>query len=479
MRELWQKISYLGLKDKENNLDLRLVILTNRLNFVMGILLIILFLFAVIIATQRKFPAFGLNNLSILLQVGVCLLVFLLSFKSRHNLSRFIISNFPVFVIFVLPVSLGVVEEENFFYFPYVIIVFGFLSQLLINIKNEKAVYLTSILGYGIMLVSAEPFMIKMGSKGLIIPGILEDFYIFNKSIQVSIYAFLSLSLYYIKGLNYKIEKELSKKNIKLDQQNEELQTIIENLKITQQQLVQSAKMASLGTLTSGIAHEINNPLNYILGGVDILKSSLRRLLKKIKINEETSPILDDLGLSSSMVIEGAERTSSIVNSLMSFSTRGESKIQKTDINKVVVDSILFLRSRIPRDVNVIEDYKVKKKVYVYPEKMHQVFLSIIDNAIFATIHFTDDVAKVIELKSYEENYNDRERAVIEIYNTGEHIQKDHLSRIFDPFFTTKEPDQGMGLGLSEAFNLLKEHNGEIAIKNVSGGVKLIVTLPI
>ncbi len=478
MMKFWRKISNLGLNESENSFDVRLIVLTNRLNFLLAIILQLIFIVVVQLSLKNGTPVFTLEHCRLLFQVLICLIVIFLSSKSWHKVSRFIVAYVPVFVLFVIPVLIGIVNDTSFFYFPYIIILFAFNSQLLLDIRKEKGIYFLSIAFYTLLLIFAEALLKYKGPENLTAPDLIEHFFITLKIMQLSIFLLLSTSLYYIKRLYYKFEEELRMKNHKLDTQNEELQSALNHIKYAQQKMVHSAKMASLGTLASGVAHEINNPLNHIFGGIDILKNSLSQLFSKIEVNKELNQIAEDIKLSSSIIGEGADKASTIVNSLMTFSTIGESQKQNVDLNKLISDSMLFLKSRVPGNVNVIENYKSKAKPSIYSDKMHQVFLGIIDNAIYASTHFMDDGPKLIEIKTFEKKEKGFDKVVVEVYNTGNSIPEENLPRIFDPFFTTKDPDKSSGLGLSEAFSIVKEHKGNIFVENVSGGVKFIVELP-
>ena len=243
-----------------------------------------------------------------------------------------------------------------------------------------------------------------------------------------------------------------------------------DRLKSTQQQLVQSEKMASLGTLTSGIALEINNPLNAISGGMHILENNL------------TDP--KSMESARSMIRDGFERTHKIVKALMTFSKSDEDKPVKSDLHEIIDSTLLIVRSRIGDQIRIEKEYRLESTVPVFQGKLHQILLSIIDNAIFAIQHNEEEKEKkdeFIRICTWEVKGRTagEGQAVIEICNSGPAIPDQHISNIFDPFFTTKDPGEGTGLGLSITYSLVKDHDGDIEVHNVPDGVCFVIKLPV
>ncbi len=268
---------------------------------------------------------------------------------------------------------------------------------------------------------------------------------------------------------------ELERANLKISAQsmdlldkNVELESVIDELKATQQHLVQSEKMASLGTLTAGIAHEINNPLNFISGGLGII--------------EETDHEGSDMSIeemkerrqkATSLAYNGLERASNIVKALMTFSYRGNSKKTATNVHDIIDNSLLFLQSKLTDDFKIHKTYTLKKLIPLYPDRMHQVIMNIIDNAIFA-VTMNEQGTKEIGITTRQEG----NKAILEISNNGPAISEENLHQLFDPFFTTKDPGQGTGLGLSISYTLVSEHNGSIKAENLEKGVRFVIEIP-
>lgn len=226
--------------------------------------------------------------------------------------------------------------------------------------------------------------------------------------------------------------------------------------------------MASLGTLTAGVAHEINNPLNFISGGLGIIKET---------DSEETDMPIEEMKerrqKATSLAYDGLERASGIVKALMTFSHRGSSKKTATNIHSIIDNSLLFLQSKLKADININKAYTLKKSVPLYPDKMHQVIMNILDNAIYA-VNTKSEGPKNIGISTNLEG----EKVILEISNNGPAIDEENIHQLFDPFFTTKDPGQGTGLGLSISYTLVLEHNGTIKAENRENGVHFIIEIP-
>ena len=249
---------------------------------------------------------------------------------------------------------------------------------------------------------------------------------------------------------------------------NSELENVIDELKATQQHLVQSEKMASLGTLTAGVAHEINNPLNFISGGLGIIQETD---LKDSKMSEKEK--LSRRKKATKLAFDGLDRATEIVKALMTFSHRGSSKKNLSNLHVIIDNSLLFLQSRLTGQIEVRKEYNLTELVPVFQDKIHQVILNIIDNAIFATKKNQEGERLITITTSKIES-----KVVLDIFNNGPAIKTKHLPQLFDPFFTTKAPGEGTGLGLSISYTLINEHDGTIRAENKDDGVHLIIEIP-
>lgn len=258
------------------------------------------------------------------------------------------------------------------------------------------------------------------------------------------------------------INQQLSAKNELVRKQYQKLKTTLQNLKSAQTQLLQAEKMASLGILTAGVAHEINNPLNFIMGAYSGLK---KMLTTHGNNNEQIDFLLSSLKT-------GVERATGIVRSLNQFSRDSEDKNEDSDINMVLENCLMMLQSEINHKIK-LEKNLTSDQVIIKGNtgQLHQVFLNLLHNAIQAIVDKGE-----IEISTHVVDKN----LMVDIKDDGEGISKENLPKITDPFFTTKPPGKGTGLGLAISYNIIKEHNGWIEFDSEVGkGTAVRVFLPL
>jgi len=259
------------------------------------------------------------------------------------------------------------------------------------------------------------------------------------------------------------LEEKVTERTNEINAQKKEIEATLEKLKSTQIQLIQSEKMASVGILTAGFAHEVNNPLNYIQGGISALEDYLNDNMKEH--SDEVLPILE-------MINEGVNRTAQIVRSLNRFSKSSDIHMESCNIHRIIDNCLLVLHNQLEGKVQVFKNYDDKNPQVIGNEgKLHQVFMSVIINAEQA-------IEKKGEITISTQTKN--KVVSITISDTGCGISKENLSHISDPFFTTKEPGKGTGLGLSIVYSILREHNGAIDFESELGkGTTVRIVLPL
>ncbi|MCG6912644.1 hypothetical protein LJE86_01880 [bacterium BMS3Abin03] len=285
------------------------------------------------------------------------------------------------------------------------------------------------------------------------------------------------------------LEKERTLAKEKELEQAKEIEKAYHELKNTQSQLLHAEKMASLGALTAGIAHEIKNPLNFVSNFSEVSRELLDEMKSELKNgnNNEAMELAEDLNQNLEKIIQHGKRADSIVKGMLLHSrgTSGEKTL--TDINDLLDQYVTLayhgLRAQ-DKDFNITidKDYDNSiEKINVVPQDISRVFLNIINNACYA--------AHDKKRKSNDNNFspilrvftkNLKDKVEIRIADNGNGIPKDILDKIFQPFFTTKPTGEGTGLGLSLSYDIVtKMHNGELKVETYEGeGTNFIILLP-
>lgn len=256
--------------------------------------------------------------------------------------------------------------------------------------------------------------------------------------------------------------EDLQTTNEELHYQSTELQKALSDLKKAQERLVQSEKMASLGTLSSGVAHEINNPLNFIKGGFLGLQDYFE--------NNHTSDKNVQYFLKA--IDEGVNRAATIVHSLNRLSRPDDTPKELCSIHKIIDNCLMVLSNKIKNRIDVEKKYfNGNDSVLANDSKLHQAFLNIMTNSVQA-IENKGLIKINTEIKS--------KNLYIYISDNGTGINEVNLAKITEPFFTTKAPGEGTGLGLSMAYNIIKEHGGSIFFASeLNKGTTVTIELPI
>jgi signal transduction histidine kinase len=280
----------------------------------------------------------------------------------------------------------------------------------------------------------------------------------------------------------YKLDLEI--RNVELASRQDELEQL-------QMQMVQSEKMASLGKLAAGVAHELNNPAGFIFGNMSLLSecaTGLERLLNCYQTVElparaqaEVSLIKEEIGYDVLMTdlasivadcLEGAERIRDVVQNLRMFSRLDEAEFKKVDLHEGI-DSTIRLLSHFYQSgsITLRRDYAELPLVDCYAGQLNQVWMNLLGNAGQA-IAGKGEVCIKTALED--------ETVVVTISDTGDGIAPEHLNKIFDPFFTTKPVGEGTGLGLSTSFGIIERHGGNIKVESRKGyGTTFVITIPV
>jgi signal transduction histidine kinase len=248
----------------------------------------------------------------------------------------------------------------------------------------------------------------------------------------------------------YNLQQELAR-------QNRILETTIEQLKETEVQLVHSEKLASLGRMSAGIIHEINNPLNFAKTALYVLQIMTESLGEDEKA--EFREVLQDMG-------EGINRISGIVSDLRTFTHPNLTQLEQVPVLEVVNSALRLLSNEWENTVIIVKEIPQNQTIWANRNQIIQVLVNLVQNSLHALgkKHFPETPA-TIWVQGIE---NDGESLVI-IRDNGEGIISENLHRIFDPFFTTKDVGEGMGLGLSICYRIMKQHGGRIQVQSELG----------
>lgn len=242
------------------------------------------------------------------------------------------------------------------------------------------------------------------------------------------------------------------------------------DLREKQAQLVQSAKMASLGSLVAGVAHEINSPLGAVLAHWDIVQYAVKELRGLASGNDEMLRLIDPIMEAADIGVVATRRIHGIVSSLRTFARLDQARVDDVDVHELLESTLALLGYLLANRIVVRREYSSIPRLRCYPDKLNQVWMNLLVNAAQA-IQQTGE----IRLRTFTNN----DRAIVEISDTGSGIRREDLVRIFDPGFTTKGVRVGMGLGLAIVHGIVEEHRGTIEVESEVGrGSTFRVSLP-
>ncbi len=283
-------------------------------------------------------------------------------------------------------------------------------------------------------------------------------------------------------------EDLLETKSRMLYELNQQLSSTLESLKAHEIQLVQQEKLASIGQLAAGVAHEINTPAGFTMCNLEVLQQYVLSLLNYQDSLKKSAGIVPsdvqalDAQFNIDMLrkdipdlleetLEGMNRIAAIVRELRSFARQGEDEKQWVNIDHLLKETLHLAAGQIKYHVEVITDFSIKKDLYCSPGKLSQVFLNLILNA-----------GQAIEGRGHlwVSTYETQDKAVITFRDDGIGMDEQNKQKVFDAFFTTKPAGKGTGLGLSISMDIINQHNGSITVESTLGeGTEFVIELPI
>jgi signal transduction histidine kinase len=291
-----------------------------------------------------------------------------------------------------------------------------------------------------------------------------------------------------IKNMQVGFEVEKSKreaeierlKNIELKEKNQQLQQLLDELQLTQNQLVQSEKLAALGGLVAGVAHELNSPLGAMKSTTDVIGRALQIIidclsasssLEALRENKRFQRAMTVLSNNQSVNMAAVERVSRIVESLKSYAGLDEGEFRDLDINDSLDALLVLLEHDLGSRIKVIREFKELPMVSCYASEVNQVFMHLLSNATKA-IRGNGDIT----LRTYKKE----KMAVVEVCDTGVGISAEQRSNLFEPSFSSEGTRVKTGMGLFTSYNIVQKHQGVIEVESeVGAGSKFTVALPV
>jgi signal transduction histidine kinase len=268
--------------------------------------------------------------------------------------------------------------------------------------------------------------------------------------------------------INLSLEAEVTRRTAELERRNKELADALEQLQHAQDELVRSEKMASMGRLVAGIAHEINNPVNAVVNTAGPLETTLDELKGDAQSIADVKEMI-------AVIQRGANRTKEIVQALHNYSRGDDERLVELDLQRSIDETLDLLRHQLKNGITVERHYGDVGRVRGRTA-LNQVFMNLITNAAQAVAEKHENGGGRIDITAERKNG----QVLITVADNGPGIPPDVLPRIFDPFFTTKDVGQGSGLGLSIVHGIVERHGGTISVDSEVGkGTRFQVSLPV
>lgn len=374
------------------------------------------------------------------------------------TLAKLLMLTLTPFLLLILPPLTGLSSDEFYFWFPYVPIALSLLPHFILHTKRDRVVLIITLVVYLLLAFFIASFMmlLKDGTEK-IIPIILENRFYYG-FIPVILYIFVNLALGLVFARNYQYEQIMIKQ---------------------QDDLNQADKMASLGVLTTGIAHEINNPMNFISGGLHATSTLKNELLKLDgKSSKEKNALYEQMDKIMENTLEGVARVTDIVTSLKFFSNPGKAHKQDHDLNQMLYSVLLSLEKKTPYYINLNKNIPDGTRIYCFDEQLQQLFIHILLNAIQVLEESKGDKQSTIDISVSEIRRENKEHTCISFTNNGPPIPEHQIKFIYDPFYTIDNAGTGKGLGMAISYMIMKEHQGWIEARNENDLVIFDVILP-
>jgi signal transduction histidine kinase len=494
MKIIWNYISNLGLNKIQQNFVKREIVMANRINFVITVMLLVLTLITTLIRGYDQ------GNISVqmrfmLLLVALSVVNFYFSYKGLFLQAKTNLVFTPLLIVVLLPVFAGSVNQIDFIYGPIIIISLSLLPQLVLNQQKERYFYFSALFIYLIVVALYDNLLIYFSPGPLPITDIAVNFQIYYKIIFISGFLFLHASIYYLRELAGKYEKELSEtnkilenqkneisdKNEELSQQHEEilaqtheLETInrhledrvVEELSKNRKKdmmMVQQSRQAAMGEMIGNIAHQWRQPLSAVAVIVQNIQESY-------SYNELTKENLNSKVVQCMQLIEYMSHT---IDDFRNF-FKPEKSITDFNLREAVEKSISFVKETLKAN-NINLEFHASEDIIVtgFPNEYSQVILNLINNAKDILLE-----RKVKNPRIEITLFRKEERSYLYVADNGGGIAPDIKDKIFTPYFTTKEQGVGTGIGLYMSKTIIEKNmGGNLSFMDIEGGTEFCVVL--
>jgi len=375
------------------------------------------------------------------------------------NLARVLLLTFTPIIILILPPLFGVIDNEFYFWFPYIPIALSLLPHFILQTVRHRTALIITLTVYFLLALLIDNYLILFSDGSESIIPIVQEHRFYYNLIPLIIYIFVNLALGLLFAKNFRYEMIMQK------QQND---------------LLQAEKMASLGTLTAGIAHEINNPLNFISGSLHALNTLKSEWFKLEEgLTPEQEKLVPQINQIMESSFEGVRRATGIISSLRFVATTGQEKKKVHDLDQIFYSVLPEVASKLSDHITLTKKIQPGVKVLCSEEPLQQVFSNVLDNAIDAINSKEPGEKGRIHVSVAEEKTGQHPVARISFSNTGPVIPEEDIRQVFDPFFTSKKVGQGKGLGMTISYMIVDEHDGSIEVRNEDGEVVVDIILPL
>lgn len=471
MLSLWKNISNFGISETSDIRDANTIRLLNQISVVS----IFVFIFSIVVPSflsgEYKMLIVGIIN------VSAFSFTLILNYLNQTNVAKHFILLFGIFIVTLLSANAPPIAgmQVNYVTLPILsILIFN-------NLRTTYRYYTLIVIGFFLSVFFQRYNYPTMSESNFVL---IDTLYI---NIFINFFLMSFLLIYFFRSLQTQYEQRLLEKN-------EELRETNDQLKKTQSQLIQSERMASIGQLTAGIAHEINNPINFVISSISPIKADLKdvkkayheieeyslqssppvsllnfweKLSKKYEL-QEIFPEIDELFEG---VLEGAMRTKEIVAGLREFTRLDEEGFKQVDLCKSLDNTVAMVRHLCGEKIRIHKAYEKIPIIEGIPGKINQVFMNLLENAIHS-IREKGDIFINMEIL--------QEEVQIHFRDTGIGVPKEIRDKIFEPFFTTKDVGLGKGLGLSISLGIIHQHGGKLWLNSSSPqGSQFCISFPL